>query len=1098
MFQGRHWIASVGALAFVSVLALAASAQTAPTAPAYHFKPASGHAPMLVGNEVLTPEERHFLQKLPVVRVGMALPPFQPYEVVAPDGEVSGIHVGMIRQLALAFGFQVRPVVYPRFADVLDAAKRREVDLLMSVGVTAARAEYLEFTLGATPMVSALFSRAPGGRPTPEPEAARFAIERTNIANDFVRRRWPQAVIVGVDFREQALRKIAGGEADYYVGNLLPALDELTRQPVAGIQVEQLVDYGSGYFHFAVRKDWAMLAQILNKGIGAQRHQNPEALDRALSSLPTPLLPRPRKKLTAQQWSLLLERPVWRVAAVRGLVSLNEADSAGRHQGIAAEYTEWVARYLGVGVQLMPFDNVGAMLDAARRGEVDVIPFLTRTEQRATQFAFSRPYVELPYVIVGRRDAPLYWDLGSLAGKRLAMAAQHPLRDMLARLHPKISIVDAESGQSAMDAVARGAAEAAVEVKLFANLRINADGGDSLRVLGEVRELPAQFHFATSLQAQALLPLIDEALADVPEAERTRMLRRWIAVDLQPAFNWRRYAPVIGVSAGALLLLMGSGLWWMQRLRREVRQRRESEAQLEAIGAALPCVAFRTVFDGAGHIRRSYTSTGSHQVLGIDFDPALGVLETLAPRLRREDVESATAVRQAVIERGETGRITALYQHPDGRERWLHCEVVGKRLVGKEEGWTAMTGYIADVTAELELQTKLAREAESRHLLLASASHELRAPTHTLSLALQAIANGAGDPVAHLGVAREATRTLSELITDVLDAARLDQGQLQLRPQDLSLRLLLEKIAAAARAWAQEKGLGFEMWIDPALPDRVRFDPLRVQQVLTNLLSNAVKYTASGQVRLEAERLHEAGGSPWLRLVVQDSGMGIDAERLQHMFTPYAAATGQQPVPQGSSGLGLSICKRLAELMGGRIEITSQNGRGTRVEVRVPLVEAAPLPEVTPTPAARRASDGGATPPRVLVCDDDPISRMLLAMMLEASGYAVESVGNAAAALERWRAGGVAAVVTDQDMPGMPGSELVTHIRAAEAAQDTPATRLVVCSGNAAIDMPADAGAGADAHLVKPVEVATLVATLRSLGLEPVPGAAITRPLQHP
>lgn len=1092
------------ATAFAQAASAPSPAAPAPSANArYFFKSTPQRAVNAVGSAVLTAEERAFIAQLPEVRVGLALPAFQPYEMVAANGEVSGIHVEMLRQLAHTFGFSLRPVVFDKFSAALEAAERREVDVLMSLGVNAARSRYLEFTLGATPMVSAMFrhvgASAPGqaAKPGVKPEHARFAIERTNIANDFVRRHYPDATIIGVDDRGQALRALAAGQADYYVGNLLPTMDALGREPVPGIQVDQLVDYGTGYYHFGVRKDWALLARILNKGIGTQRHELPDgltqALDQALANLPVRQVPKPRKQLSPEQWTLLLERPVWRVGAVRGLTALNEVDAAGRHQGIAAEYTEWIARHLGVGVWLQPFDSVAQMLDAARQGTIDVVPFLTRTEQRAAELAFSKPYVELPYVIVAHRDAPLYWDLGSLRGKTLALAAQHPLRETLAKRWPDIRILEVPSGQGAMDAVARGAADAAVEVKLFANLRIHTDASDSLRVLGEVADLPAQFHLATSRQAAELLPLINESLAEMPEEERTRMLRRWVAVDLPPTFNWRRHLPVISVSLAAVLALLGSGAWWMWRLRREVRSRRESEAQLLAVGAALPCVAFRTVVDGQGRVLRNYYSSGSEQVLGRALNPQLGIIDNLAPYVREQDVSAAKAAREAALTRGEPARLTVQYRHADGRLRWLHSEVVATRL--DEPGQTtetAVTGYVADVTAELELQARVARDAQARHLLLASASHELRAPTHTLSLALQAIAQGTGDAAAHLQLARQATHTLGELITDVLDAARLDQGQLQLRPQSVELRQVFEQAANATRGWAREKGLAFEMALDGALPARVWIDPLRLQQVLTNLLSNAVKYTRHGQVRLLADAATAPDGSslPWLQLQVQDSGIGISAERLERLFTPYAAAADtpadQPAAPQGSSGLGLSISQRLVGLMGGQLSLASQPGQGTQVTVRLPLPPP-PDPVVAPPGAQTAPARAGASGARLLVCDDDATSRMLLTLMLKAQGFAVEEAAHAVAALERWRQGGIDAIVTDLDMPGMPGSELVTHIRLAEATRapggEAVRTVLVMCSGDGSAGH--SSRASADAWFVKPVDVTALVARLRQLGVAP-------------
>lgn len=435
----RRWLVFLWAATFLAGVPLLAWAQpttqvsTSRTGEPFRFRGWQSPADASVGARLLTSDEREFLDRLPVVRVGLALPAFQPYEVVADNGEISGIHVQILWQLARAFGIRLEPVVFNSFPAMLEAAQERKVDLLMSLGVNTERARFLEFTLGATPMVSAVFRRT-AAQPTPpmELERGRYAIERSNIANDHVRRRYPDAGIMPVETRSEALRRVHGGDADFYIGNLLPTLDQMQRERITDIEVLQLAEYGTGYYHYAVRKDWAALARILNKGIGARATYSPPELDRALAALARPMPEQRRWQLPPEHWRTLMERPVWRVGAVRDLIALNEADSTGRHQGIAAEYTEAIARQLGVGIEVVPFASVADMLDAARAGQVDVVPLLTRTPAREQDFAFSRPYIELPYMIVGRRDGPLYWSLESLRGKRLALARQHPLRDLLA------------------------------------------------------------------------------------------------------------------------------------------------------------------------------------------------------------------------------------------------------------------------------------------------------------------------------------------------------------------------------------------------------------------------------------------------------------------------------------------------------------------------------------------------------------------------------------------------------------------------------------------------------------------------------------------
>lgn len=1064
------WLACLAAL----VAPVAAQAPAAGGPP--HFAARDAASPLSLGPEVLTPAERDFIARLPEIRVAIPLPPVRPYEVVNDQHEVSGIHPEMLGYLARAFGLKVRPVLWGSFSDALAAVRRREADLMMTLGYTAERAEYLEYTLGVTPLPGALFARR--GQPAAgerELAHARFAIERDFLANTFVRRQYPQATIVTVETTDEALAAVADGRADYYLGALLTTIDWLDRKPVPGIEVNRLLSYSSGHYHFAVRKDWAPLAAVLNRGISTLRAsgvspalRSPQWRAAAASVPGGQALPR-TLELAPRELELLVARPVWRVGAVRGLPLLNHVEPGGTHSGIAAEFTEQVAQRLGIGVQVVAFTTAGEMLDALRRGEIDLVPFITRTPERERDFAFTRPYVVMPYVIVARFDAPAYWGLDSLRGRRLALPALHPLRPRLTERYRDIQLVTVADSTSAMDLVAAGGADAAIEVKLLANQRIHGEADDRLRTVAVVEEVPAEFHMATARAAAPLAALVDRALQDIPEAERERMRRRWVAVDLSAGFPWRRHLPVIATAAAALLALALGTAWWLRRLSREVAARRRSEERLRDIAATLPCVAFRHVFAVDGSLVGSYVSPGAEAVIGVAQAPGRTILQSMLPRLRDEQRLTLERDEREALDAGGHLRTTVAYRHPDGRERWLSCEAVCTAAEGAARAWT---GYIADVTAEHEMQQRLTDAAEARNVMLASASHELRAPAHTLALALQALQTvppGRLAPQQHgaLRIAQDAVDTLSQLLGDVLDAARFDGAPLALRPREVALHDLLQLVAEAAAAQAAAKGLTFECRVAPEVPERVRADPLRLKQVLVNLLSNAFKYTPRGGVALQVD-VDRGHGAPRLVLVVQDSGPGLPESVRARLFTPFTTGDDTAPQPEGSSGLGLAICRRLAALMEGGIDIHSGTG-GTRATLWLPLHEGA-----LPAPALP-ARDGA-----VLVCDDDPTSRMLLLHLLQEEGFAVAEADAAAAALARWREGGIAALVTDLEMPGGDsGVVLMRTLREAAAAAGTPCPLLVVCSGDAADPArPGEADRLADARFVKPVRLPELVRLL--------------------
>jgi two-component system, NarL family, sensor histidine kinase EvgS len=1057
------------AVAVCCALLLAAAATAAE--PAYRWKSAAQTANVSVGADLLTADDRAYLAALPEIRVALDKNTAAPYEDVAANGEVSGYQVDMLLSLARVFNLKVRPVVYDEWPRVLEAVRQREADMVLTSTVTPDRLNYIAYTLGTVPVPSAVFGRGDVANPVAVTQA-RFAVEREYAANDTVRRRFPQATIVPVATSAQALRALLGGSADYYVGSILETTDTLAREKLQGIELRFALPIGSGFYHLGVRKDWSRLATILNRGISSLRETGAPEVGQALAQVPGALAEPLTLAPEAAQW--LAQNSVLRAGAVRGLALLNDIGADGSHSGVASDYVEHVAQRLGVGVEVVPFDNVGDMLKALREQRIHLVPFLTKTAQREREFRYSAPYLSIPYVLVARNDAPAYWDLGSLRGRRIALAAEHPLRPVIEQRYPEIQMVNAANGNEAMNLVADGKADAAAEVKIFANLRVNEGGGGQLRTLTELADVPAAFHFALTPDAAALLPAINQSLADIAPGERERILRRWVAVDVVPGFAWRRWGPAIAVAAAALAGLFAGTLWWMRRLARESAQRQRALELIDDVGRALPGCVFRYVVDAGQRVERAYVSGGSERFLGVKVQPGQTLNEVC---LQHVDAELqpvlARELREAMAARERYER-TFAYNHPDGRKLWLYTEALRGKTNG---GLVTWTGYVIDVTQRQLMQQHIERESDERYLMLATASHELRAPAHTLLLALQSFTDSAASHAARgaLGIAHDAARTLVQLLDEVLDMARTRYGRIELRPQNFNLHALFEQVADSQAGLIADKGLQFKRHIAPGVPRTVCADPLRLKQVLTNVLNNAAKYTERGSIEFSLR----AVGGVGLQFIVEDSGVGIAHELRERLFRPFAASPAGALRPGlRSTGLGLAHCQRLLGLMKGTLAVDSQPQQGTLVTIGLPLGPLVAMP--------RPIRGSGA----VLVCDDDTVSSLLLAEMLRSDGHTVVVVDNAGAALARWRGGDIRVVISDLNMPGIGGEALVERLRDEEAAAGER-TALIICSGDPAPVMT-DKAPRFDAFVSKPVDMRTLADTLRALGLAPI-AAAMTR-----
>jgi two-component system, sensor histidine kinase len=320
---------------------------------------------------------------------------------------------------------------------------------------------------------------------------------------------------------------------------------------------------------------------------------------------------------------------------------------------------------------------------------------------------------------------------------------------------------------------------------------------------------------------------------------------------------------------------------------------------------------------------------------------------------------------------------------------------------------------------------------------------------------------------------RRSADSLLRILDDILDTARLENGKIEIRPAPFDLRRLIANVAALHFPAARTKGLEEICRVEDDVPQWVEGDVTRLRQVLSNLLGNAVKFTSAGRVALEVAADGAPPGPAWVEFCVSDTGIGIPPEVREKLFKPFSQASGATNRLFGGTGLGLAISAQLVELMGGKITLVSDSGRGTRFSFRLPLE---PTSSPDETLAEIRLPAGGQSL-RVLVAEDHPVNQVVARRLLEKLGYAVDVAADGEAAVAAAARTPYAAILMDCQMPRMDGFAATAEIRRQSGARRVP---IVAITANA---MPGDRerclAADMDDFLAKPVQLAALAETLR-------------------
>ena len=384
---------------------------------------------------------------------------------------------------------------------------------------------------------------------------------------------------------------------------------------------------------------------------------------------------------------------------------------------------------------------------------------------------------------------------------------------------------------------------------------------------------------------------------------------------------------------------------------------------------------------------------------------------------------------------------------PDGSLKWIdaRAEIAKRDDFGQA---LLMTGTLIDITrlkrAEADLAEAKARaEAANRakSTFLANMSHELRTPLNAVLGFSRLLKNDPGvtpHQQETLDVIVRSGEHLLNLINNVLDMAKIESGRVALKESEVDLNGLLHEMQSLMGVGAVEKGLRFALEHDPDLPRFVAVDAGKLRQVLLNLLGNAIKYTDSGGVKLRA-RLASLHGNEKakVRFEVEDSGRGISQEDCQRIFFPFVQLGDQAPA-QAGTGLGLAICKQHVELMGGRIGVASQPGKGSVFYFEIPVRILPSVGERDELKHRRILGLAEGQPRhRLLIVEDQPDNRLLLRRVLEPLGFELREAANgqeAVALFEQWHPN---LIWMDIRMPVMDGLEAVRRIRATKAGADT-------------------------------------------------------------
>ncbi len=660
-------------------------------------------------------------------------------------------------------------------------------------------------------------------------------------------------------------------------------------------------------------------------------------------------------ELTPEEQAWIANHPVIRVGVDPAWPPYEFMDEQGKHQGMSADYLALLSQKIGVKFQIAPAQPWSDTQQQLEQKQLDFTPSIVSTPKRDQFLNFSQPYISFPVVILTRSDEAFIGQLEDLSGKRVGVEADYYADEILQQNYPTIQRVRYPYLRDLLSALALGQVDYVLTNYASASYAVQQLHMTGLK-LAAVTQYQSPLSMGVRKDWPEFVSILNKALNELTPEQHQRIRQHWLGIKKENIYIrdiWRLHPDIILLLLMILMFVVLLAIVFYFRHRLMTRKLLAEKAQQELAESEK---RFRLLIENAPIAFAIFKGkVGIIKMLNRTFINMFGYQPSELHdvedwwRVAYPNPSYREQIQKIWYERLELARKSHQVLEPmeatvlcrDGSERYIRFHAI---LIGS----LSLVAFI-DLTDQKKYQTALltAKEnaeqaTQAKSLFLANMSHEIRTPMNgilglTALLEKTELNERQHDYVTKIYSSGE---FLLGLLNDILDLSKVEAGKLELEKQPFTIAQLLEPLRALALSATQHKPVEVLFYVSPDVPKVLLGDLLRLGQILTNLLGNAIKFSAKGEIEIGVATITNKNHQQRLHLWVRDTGIGMTTEQAAKIFEAFSQADASTTRKYGGTGLGLTICKRLIELMNGEIKVQSKVNQGSRFDVFIDLIEA--------------------------------------------------------------------------------------------------------------------------------------------------------------